>query len=198
MPDGVREIGVHAFRGCDRLECIAPPPGDDGGKVVGEGIFADAILPAALERIGCDAFRGCYAISSVRLPAGLLQVDNYAFDGCHSLKGVYVLDLAALCGVRFGYEKANPLTCRAGLWVGDEPVERLVIPDGVGSIAGRTFCGAQGLCAVVIPESVTEIGDESFYDCPDLAEVTLPARFRDALDRIFDARTCKEATFHFV
>ena len=50
VPEGVTDIGEHAFSGCRRLTSVA--------------------LPDSLKSIGEDAFSGCGSLKELRLPKG--------------------------------------------------------------------------------------------------------------------------------
>ncbi|GEM_PF-4552450 len=52
--------------------------------------------------------------------------------------------------------------------------EKLVIPDGVTSIANRAFCVNEELRQVVIPDTVVSIGNSAFDHCTHLEEVRIP------------------------
>lgn len=68
IPEGCREIGSYAFRGCIRLK--------------------EVVIPKSMERIGDFAFRGCYnATIILKKPKRELKfLGLAAFDGCGYVK----------------------------------------------------------------------------------------------------------------
>ena len=59
LPNGVKEIGECAFRGCKNLETI--------------------VIPNGVTRIGDFAFRGCVSLKSVTLPDSVTKIGVGAF-----------------------------------------------------------------------------------------------------------------------
>ena len=59
IPNGVKEIGECAFRGCRNLETI--------------------VIPNGVTRIGDFAFRGCVSLKSVTLPDSVTKIGVGAF-----------------------------------------------------------------------------------------------------------------------
>ena len=55
------------------------------------------------------------------------------------LKGVYITDIAAWCNIMFGDYYDNPLRYAHNLYLNNELVTELVIPDGVTSIGKEAF-----------------------------------------------------------
>ena len=41
-----------------------------------------------LQKIGNGAFFNCKALKSIKLPSTVVEIDNYAFNGCSKLKEV--------------------------------------------------------------------------------------------------------------
>ena len=64
VPEGVREIGDHAFSGAKT---------------------SYVHLPDSLERIGDDAFRECRSLKEIVIPAGVRSIGRGAFYSCRSL-----------------------------------------------------------------------------------------------------------------
>ena len=91
IPDGVENIGDHAFVECRALQEITLP---DSVISVGASSFKAC---ASLERvclgdsvvsIGRFAFCACRKLTDLRLPAALASVCDWAFAGCESLENV--------------------------------------------------------------------------------------------------------------
>ena len=60
----------------------------------------------------------------------------------------------------------------ADLYLNDELVTEIEIPDTISKINSYAFYGCKSLTRVVIPDSVTSIGDYAFYGCTGLTFIT--------------------------
>lgn len=120
--------------------------------------------------IGSEAFKG-RSMTSVTIPNSVTSIGENAFQGCSGLTSVHISDIAAWCRISFGSGYANPLHCAHHLYLVDEEIKDLVIPNGVTSIERLAFWGCSGLTSVTIPGSVTKIGDSTFYGCNGLTAV---------------------------
>jgi len=86
-----------------------------------------------------------------------------------------------------GDENAKPFY-KAHKWAAE--VEKIVIGDGVESIADGAFEKFTSLKSVVIPESVKELGRGSFRNCISLEEIDLPSKITVIQNGAF--RNCNE------
>lgn len=181
IPNGVRVIGLWAFRGCLRLRRVE--------------------LPETVVEIGYEAFRGCEALEHINLPAGIRSIGDFAFSGCHSLKDLVIPPGLSLIGNRaFSNRKGRnlaeiPVDVAQG--PGDlTPVAKLgdflihdgallqyfgtqphvAVPQGITAIKGQAFMGCATVRTVDIPDTVGYIHDHAFAGCRGLTAVHLPDR----------------------
>lgn len=84
-----------------------------------------------------------------------------------------ISDIAAWCGICFYNYTDNPLCHAHHLYLGEEEIKDLVIPNSVTSIGNGAFFGCSDLTSVTIPNSVTSIGDSAFCYCTDLTSVII-------------------------
>ena len=56
-----------------------------------------------------------------------------------------------------------------------QEIQKVIVKDGITSVASGAFCGFENLKSAVIPNSVTDIGSNVFYGCSSLSSVTLSA-----------------------
>ncbi len=151
-------LGYGAFRDCSGLTSVD----------MGDGITL----------IGDYAFSGCSSLTSIAIPDSVTTINYGAFQNCTALTSVYITDLAAWCNITFANSTdATPFWYAKNLYVNDELVTELVVPDGVTTISGRAFQDCDSLTSVVIPDNVTTIGNGAFYGCYRLAEVVNKSPF---------------------
>lgn len=137
------------------------------------GIETELTLPYDITQIYERAFNGCAGLTSITIPNSVKSIGRYAFEGCTELTGVYITNLAKWCTIDFSWDKSNPLSYAKNLYLNQELVTDLIIPDGVRSIGSYAFDGCAGLTRIVIPDSVWNIGYRAFAGCSALTNITV-------------------------
>ena len=158
MEYSVTCIGERAFSGCKGLTSFT--------------------IPNSVTSIGFAAFSGCSGLTSVTIPNSVTSIEGSAFNSCSGLTSVHISDLSSWCNISFVYNSyggysSNPLSNAHHLYLGEEEIKDLVIPNSVTSIGAAAFYGCSGLTSVTIPNSVTTMGRASFYNCSGLTSVTI-------------------------
>ncbi len=139
IPNSVTSIGYAAFQRCSGLTSID--------------------IPNSVTSIDDQAFESCYGLTSVTFPNSLTSIGAGAFDRCTDLTEVHITDLEAWCKIAFNSATLyNP----HHLYLNDEEIKDLVIPNSVTSIGNSTFAGCSGLTSITIPNSVTSIGGSAW------------------------------------
>ena len=88
IPEGVKQIGLDAFRNCTFLKSIIIP---DGVIRIRHNAFSGCrslvkiTLPDSLKEIQGGAFEYCSSLQSIELPPNLKEIGSHAFKGCTSL-----------------------------------------------------------------------------------------------------------------
>ena len=118
--------------------------------------------------IGERAFSKCTGLTSITIPGSVTSIGSSAFYDCFGLKEVHIGDLAAWCGIEFDSYYGTPLYYGGNLYLNDELVTALVIPDNVTNIRDYAFYYCTGLKSITIPNSVTSIGNYAFNGCKGL------------------------------
>ena len=183
VPDSVTSIGASAFGGCSSLECLTLPfVGNtfngthykNFGYIFGAyySSYNENYVPASLKTviitnetsIAANAFNGCNSIANITIPDSVISVGDGAFANCGSLENVYVSDLSNWINIEFAYN-ANPLCNGANLYLNNELVTDLVIPEGEEIIKQNAFNGCTSIKTVKIPASVALIDSNAFREC---------------------------------
>ncbi|MBQ9551680.1 MAG: leucine-rich repeat protein [Clostridia bacterium] len=176
FPSNMSHINDAVFCGCTSLTSITIP---DNVKSIGGYAFyccrnvTQLSLGSGLERIGHSSFYGLSRLTSVTIPESVNYIDFDGFNGCNSLTAVHITDMAAWCSIYFGNNTSNPVCFSRNLYLNDELITELVIPDGVTSIGRYAFFNMYSLTDVIMPDRVTSIGLCAFYACSRLAGITI-------------------------
>lgn len=165
LPSTITEIAPYTFYECTKLESI--------------------VIPDGVKYIGNWAFYKCSGLPRIDIPSNVENIGTEAFCGCTGLTGVYIKDLAKWCSIKYGnfqYQGnnweptdkiSNPLFYAQKLFVNNQLITDLVIPEGVERIEDFTFNGAD-IASLTIPHTVKSIGRKAFGYCYNLRSITLP------------------------
>lgn len=154
IPNSVTSIGEYSFINCSGLNSIA--------------------IPNSVTTVGTEAFYNCSSLTSVIIPNSVTRIWDDAFERCYNLNSVHITDLEAWCKIGFTNFSANPLSYAHHLFLNDEEIYDLIIPNSVTTIGKYAFDGCSGLTSVTIPNCVTSIGEYAFEGCSGLTSVTIP------------------------
>ena len=145
---------------------------------IGTATDKNIIIPAVYDgkkvvAIGNNCFSG-KNIVSVDIPDSVTSIGYQAFYDCGSLTGIYISDLTAWCKIDglsylMGYGSSNKK-----LYLNNELITELIIPDSVTSIGESAFFGCSSIKTITIPNSVTSIGGWAFSRCSSLTSITIP------------------------
>ena len=157
-----------------------------------------------IERFG---FNYCTNIENVVLPDTITEIGWDAFANCQKLKKVYISDLTAWCNISFEGDWATPFCYGADLYLNNELVKDLVIPDDITKIpmyvfqgsnissvtllsgVERIYYGAFTYCnsleRVAFNEGLTSIDGYAFGWCESLEEAALPEGLKNIGDCAF-------------
>lgn len=151
--------------------------------VVSGSYEGDVVIPASVTYDGVEydvreidnAFGKKTGITSLTIPNSIKRINDWFFSSFYgnSMTAVYITDLAAWCNIEFIGYQSNPLMFANHLYVGDEEVTDLVIPDGVTEISNWAFSGCLGLLSLTVGKGVTTIGQGAFWSCSKLTSATI-------------------------
>lgn len=140
----------------------------------------DLVLLEGVTRIEDDAFgywSGAKGIKSITIPPSVQEIGE-AFSYCSELKELHINDIKAWCECKRKWTNVGYF-CSANanggrLFLEDEEIINLSIPDGTKEIKSGAFAGCYNIVTVSIPESVGVIGACAFARCSKLKNVSLP------------------------
>ncbi len=152
IPNSVVKIGDHAFESCKSLSTID--------------------IPNSVTTIGQSAFKNC-SFNSLTIPESITSIGSSAFSKC-SIGSIHTPDLKSWCNIKFARGNySNPLSVAHHLYLNNDEILELEIPEGVKSLDG-TFDGAQYISSVTLPESLDSIGAYAFRECKLIENISLP------------------------
>ena len=169
---------AHLYVNNNKITDLVIPEGVDSIKNYAFYFYAllnSVTIPNSVTLIGSSAFSGCSNLTSIIIPNSVTSIGSSAFSGCSNITEVHIFDIAKWCDIEFSGYLSNPLQSKiAHLYVNNNKITDLVIPEGVDSIKNYAFYGYALLNSVTIPNSVTLIGDYAFYDCSSFISITIP------------------------
>ena len=196
IPASVREIGQDAFTlsGIEKLVikdlaawCGVKKPGgfiSSNTKVfLNDQEIKDLVIPDGVSIIEPNTFNGFKSIETIYIPADVDSIGNNAFLGCTNINKVSTHDIASWCGIHFGNTMilqngsimflSNPVCVSQNLYIGNEQLTELNIPEGVKEIGYSAFERCLGITKVSLPSTLRKVGADAFYDCTDIQTVNI-------------------------
>ena len=189
IPESVTSIGNSAFSGCSGLTSVTI-----GNNVTSIGDYAfcncysltSVTIGNSVTSIGYEAFYGCKSLTSITIPESVSNIESYAFNHCSALtKTNYTGDIAGWCDIKFGSSNSNPIFYSHNLYIKDQEIKDLVIPNTVNTIRNYAFYNGSSLTSITIPNSVTSIGSCAFRNCQSLTSITIPNSVTSIEDYVF-------------
>ena len=148
----------------------------EGTKLISSKAFAECtgiteiILPDSVEIVGNSGFYNCKNLVSLTIGKGLTTVDEAAFSGCDKLQNIYISDISSYCKINFC---DSLLKIADNLYLNQELLTSLTVPDGVETIGSHTFSYYDKLTDIKLSDSVTSIGDYAFAYSANLKTIDL-------------------------
>ena len=171
IPWGITKIGDRAFEGCNKLTRVVLP-----NSLIEIGLDAfrecnslkEVIIPSSVTMIESEAFAHCSALSRITLHDTISMIGDSAFESVQDIN-VYITDLEKYCAGGI----ISHLPGRKHLYLNNEPLTHLVIPESVTEIGSYTFADCIDLESVTIPSGLTTLGEGAFKGCDSLTALTI-------------------------
>ena len=155
IQSGLVTIGNYAFGYCSSLESIS--------------------LPNSVQTIGSYSFRNCTSLTSITIGSGVTSIGSSAFINSSNIASVYYNGtVASWCGITFGNNNSNPVSIAKNLYINNQQVTSLVIPNTVTEIKSYAFYYFNTMTSLSIGTGVTDIGSSAFYYCSGLTSLSIP------------------------
>ena len=151
IPNNVTSIGASAFYDCSNLASIE--------------------IPNSVTSIGERVFYNCIGLASVTIGNSVTNIGAEAFNGCSELKEVHIFDIAAWCNISFDYFQSNPLYYAGHLFLNDEEIYNLTIPNSVTRIGDYAFVNCGNIETLSLGKSLEAIGIYSFNNFQRLIDI---------------------------
>ena len=179
IPDSVTKIGDSAFSSCYGLTGNLTIP--DSVTRIGHSAFSscvgltgDLTIGDSVTSIGSNAFNNCVGLTGdLTIGNSVTSIGASAFYGCININSVHIKDIEAWCKITFTNSSANPLSNGPDLYLNNEKVTNLIIPNSISAIKAYAFYNCTTLINVIIQDGVTSIGTQAFYFCSNIVSVTI-------------------------
>ena len=147
--------------------------------------LAEIVLPSTIEYIGKDSFYYCRYLDSINIPKSVSSIGEFAFGDC-CIDNVYISDMNAWCNIHFDSASSNPVCGRSNIYINDQLLTELVIPEGVTEIGNYMFAGFGSMLSIKMPNSINSIGDGAFEGCNSLTSIIIPNGVTNIGDGAFE------------
>lgn len=165
LPDSVRNGSLRSFDTCSSLSHLTVALDAVGTWRIEPRTLQTLVLTSGTEIVE-DLLLLCKDLTSITLPASIKSIAGQAFANCTSLKSVYYNgSIEDWYNIDFGGDYSNPASVGANVYINNQLITELIIPNTVTEIKPYAFQGFNSLSHVTIPNSVTSIGDYAFDGC---------------------------------
>ncbi len=155
VPDTIDKINKYTFYGCTSIE--------------------EVYIPEGISSIEYNAFRDCTNLTSISIPSSLTYIGTASFENCTGLERVDINSIDSWLSIEFEDYLSNPLKYAHKLYLNNNPVTSVSVPNSITEIKAFTFNNCTTLEEVYLPDSVTSIGFDAFSYCSNLKKINIPA-----------------------
>lgn len=127
----------------------------------------DFVIPEGVTDLLKGLFWGYESLNSITVPSTITQIEG-GLDMCDK---IIISDINAWCNIKFSN---NDVFNGADLYVNDDRITELIIPESITAIPDYAFSGCNSITKVLMGNSVVEVGSSAFQDCKNIKYVKLP------------------------
>lgn len=199
--NSLKNIGNYAFYGCSKLNPIELP---ETLETIGDYAFSschfgdnsayDFVLPNSLTTLGKSTF--AYSnMNSINIPSTVTKIGTGCFEGCDIYGVVRITDLEAWMNLYFESPTSNPLTSSHRLYLNEEPIINLMIPNTVTKLRDYCFYGAETIQTITMHDEVEWGGNKAFMNCKRLMTVVIGNGLQKINTSMFEGCTLLESVW---
>ncbi len=168
-------INDYAFGECGFSQITLPESlkSVQTGAFINNSHLTDITIPKSMEGIGDGAFENCGALTSVTFKTDQtkLTVGKNAFNYCPVLSKVNIDNLDAWAQTNFQNAAANPAYTTHRIYMNDEEITEVTLPEGTKYIGNNAFNGCSYITTLKVPATVQYINDNVIANCTALRDV---------------------------
>ena len=149
-------------------------------KIIGSNAFykcglKSVVIGDSVTTIEQNVFYGCGSLKSITIPNSVTTIGDRAFYNTYGLDFVYYNgDIESWLKIYFDTAFSNPLYTSGSLYIDNQQVTEIIIPDTITEIKKYAFYKLKDLKSITIPNSVTSIGKYAFQSCSSLTSIIIP------------------------
>ena len=207
LPSTIKYIGDRAFHGCYDLKRVdigslaawlniefvvgsgtiyyensTPLCYDAVLYINGQPIGDEVVIPSSITAIKPLAFYHWREMKSIKFHKNVKKVGRLAFYQYDNLEAVIVPDIETWINLE---TETNPLQYAKHLYINDQEVKNLVIPESITELPIGVFQNCLSIESVTFHHKLTTIGICAFQGCKNLTSVTIPYSVTDILRQAF-------------
>ena len=188
MPYGLTSIGYSAFYKCENLEIVNLSDIVSWCNIKFHDYLSNPLYYADILCINGES------IEHIVIPGDVVNISDYAFYGCSSLKSIAISEGTTSIGKQtFAYcdNVLSVIIPESVIYIGEGAfkvctnLSGVTIPQNVKQINNETFYGCYYLTDVNIPKGITRIGDDVFRNCASLTNIIIPDTVTSIGNRAF-------------
>ncbi len=175
-PGGNNGWGHYTFENCTSLKNVTLP---EGLTVISAEAFANTaiesiVIPSTISfwsirpegsnaQTHNDAFHQCKKLSSVTFKSGITSIYGYPFEGCTSLKKIFIP--ATVTDIHRAFASAHD--------VDNTGIEEIAFEDGsqITEFGTQAFYGCENLKVLEIPENLNSVKNSVYTGCTSIEEI---------------------------
>ena len=174
LPPSITILGDQAFYGCRFSKITIPQNVESIGKYCFLGNrFKSITIPASVNTLKTSVFKSCVYLKDVHIDGYIENIDDNVFLYCEALTAVHILDIAKWCKNSFYDGWSNPLYYAKHLYINNEEITDLVIPNSVEELGMQVFVYCTGFKSVVIPSTIKSIRSGAFWGCSGIESLEI-------------------------